>query len=178
MNSDENSLVERLRERIRDPKRFIDVPEAFPHQVYPPVSLHELAAAEQRLEFQLPPLLRKLYLEIGNGGFGPGFGLLGLNGKGAKNYHMNLVDWYLERVNATHPDYPPWPRQFITICDWGDSITSELDWTQPDCPIFRFNGDRYEVGPFENVMKLEALSLRAWLEGWLSGQSLFELGRL
>src|SRR5688572_7984728 len=28
----------------------------------------------------LPPLLRRLYLEVGNGGFGPGYALLGLRG--------------------------------------------------------------------------------------------------
>ena len=167
MNDDENTLLELLRARLRDPLRFIDVPEAFPHKIYAPVSPDELSAAERQLGFQLPPLLCKLYLYVGNGGFGPGFGLLGLNSKGARNYHMNLVDWYLERVNTTHPDYPPWPRQLITICDWGDGITSELDWTKPDYSVYRFNGDLYEEGPFEDVMRLEAVSLRGWLEDWI-----------
>ncbi len=86
---------------------------------------------------------------------------------------MNLADWYLESINNPHPDYPPWPRQFITICDWGDGITSQLDWTNPQSPIFRFNGDMYNEGPFENIMKLEAPS-----EAWLNDRPLFELGRL
>jgi hypothetical protein len=178
MVSTENALINRLKERISDPKRFIDTPEAFPYKIYPPVSPNELAQAEQRLGFQLPSLLGKLYLQVGNGGFGPGFGFLALNNKGAKNYHMNLVDWYLEGINNMHPDYPPWPRQFITICDWGDGIGSELDWTDPQGPIYRFNGDWYDDGPFESVMRFEAPSLQSWLEDWLNDRPLFERGRI
>ena len=178
MVSNETLLIKMLKKRIGDPKRFIDTPEAFPYKIYPTVSLNELAQAEQRLGFQLPPLLGKLYLQVGNGGFGPGFGLLGLNNNGAKNYHMNLVDWYLEGINHMHPDYPPWPRQFITVCDWGDGIVSELDWTNPQGPIFRFNGDWYSDGPYEMVMRAEAPSLYSWLDDWLNDSPLFERGRI
>jgi hypothetical protein len=178
MSSDEDTLIEKLKERAYDQKRFIDVPEGFPHRVYPPVSLSQLAMAEQKLGFKLPPLLRRSYLEVGNGGFGPGFGLLALNNEGAKNYHLNLVDWYLELMNHPHPDFPPWPRQFITVCDWGCGITSLLDWTNPLYPVLRFNGDMYDEGPYENVMKVESASLQCWLEEWLMGSPLFELGRL
>src|SRR4026207_99320 len=110
MKYKENILIEKIKERVEDPMRFVDLPDVINkadfHKVHPPVSLDELELAEKRLGFQLPSLLRSLYLQIGNGGFGPGHGLLGLNDKGARNYHMNLVDWYLECVNHAHPDYP------------------------------------------------------------------------
>ena len=161
--------------------RFVDMPDstnkALFHKVPPPVSLDELELAEKKLRFQLPSLLRALYLQIGNGGFGPGYGLIGLNDMGARNYHANLVDGYLEGINFVHPDYPPWPRQFITICDWGDSITSVLDWTAPQSSVYRFNGDKYDEGPLENVIKLESPALQTWLEDWLNGRPLFELAR-
>jgi hypothetical protein len=179
MNYTETLLVEKIKERVRDPIHFVDelgvINKAPFHKVPPPVSLDELELAEKKLGFQLPSLLRALYLQIGNGGFGPGYGLIGLNDMGAKNYHSNLVDGYLEGINFVHPDYPAWPRQFITICNWGDNITSILEWTMPQNPVYRFNGDKYNEGPYENAMKLESLSFQIWFEDWLSGRPLFKL---
>jgi SMI1 / KNR4 family (SUKH-1) len=47
---------------------------------YPPASEEQLAATEAALGFLLPPLLRALYKEIANGGFGPGVGIQGAIG--------------------------------------------------------------------------------------------------
>jgi len=49
----------------------------------PPLQAAPIAAAqeaEQLAGVPLPPLLRRLFLEVGNGGFGPGYGVLGLRG--------------------------------------------------------------------------------------------------
>jgi hypothetical protein len=173
-----DDLILKLRERQADARRFIDIPEAFPHRVYPPVTLKEVEMAEAELGFPFPAMLRRVYLQVGNGGFGPGFGILALNDRGARNYHLPLVDWYRDAMSFSHPDYPPWPRKFLTVCDWGDSITSVLDWTDPAAPVSRFNGDQYEGGALDSVMKLEAPSLRDWLEEWVAGVHLFERGRL
>src|SRR6478736_10285958 len=37
-------------------------------------------ACEKALGFPLPPLLREIYLGIANGGFGPGYGVMGVAG--------------------------------------------------------------------------------------------------
>jgi len=173
MEINEQNLINKIKTRIKDPKLYIDAPEAFKYKLIPPVSNDELVDAEKSLGFQLPALLQNIYLHIGNGGFGPGFGLLALNKKGANNYHMNLVDWYLERKNFSHPDYPNWPKQFITICDWGDCIVSEMDWTSPQASIYRFNGDQYGSKPFEEVMNCESPSLQKWLEDWVNNDPLY-----
>ena len=47
---------------------------------YPPATPEQLAATEQALGFPLLPLLRTLYSELANGGFGPGYGLRGAIG--------------------------------------------------------------------------------------------------
>jgi len=180
MNSKEDVLLERVKERIRDPKRFVDLPDVVnkKYKLYPPVSLLDLEIAERRLGFPLPRLLSKLYLLIGNGGFGPGYGLLALNNMGAKNYHLNLVDEYLEMTHHTLPDYPPWPPRILTVCDWGDGITSVLNANDPVCPVLRFHGDKYEEGPWEKVMITEASSLQEWIEDWLDNKPLFSRVRL
>ena len=45
---------------------------------YPPVETEVIASAESILSFGLPELLRQCYLRVGNGGFGPGHGIIGL----------------------------------------------------------------------------------------------------
>jgi hypothetical protein len=50
---------------------------AEPIFAFSPATEQQLAKTEQQLGFLLPPLLRQLYLQIANGGFGPGYGLIG-----------------------------------------------------------------------------------------------------
>ena len=44
---------------------------------FPPASEEQLLVTETALGFSLPPLLRALYAQVANGGFGPGTGLRG-----------------------------------------------------------------------------------------------------
>ena len=46
-----------------------------------PTSLAVVEAAEQSLGFYLPHLLREIYTQVGNGGFGPGYGIDGTRGR-------------------------------------------------------------------------------------------------
>src|SRR5262249_55202637 len=104
-------------------------------------------------------------LQVGNGGFGPGYGLIGLEG-GPTIYDRDLVDRYLELVQNGPPQpYHPWPKQLITICDWGCNMTSELDWSNTSVPIFFFDANEYEPERlWERVMSPGRPSLFAWLE--------------
>lgn len=45
-----------------------------------PVSENVVQDAEKELGFSIPSLLRLCYLAVGNGGYGPGFGIIGLKG--------------------------------------------------------------------------------------------------
>jgi hypothetical protein len=47
---------------------------------YPPASEQQLNETEQQLGFNLPLLLRLLYAQVANGGFGPGYGIYGVIG--------------------------------------------------------------------------------------------------
>ncbi len=48
-----------------------------PEFAFPPATEEQLHETEQILGFPLPPLLRLLYTRIANGGFGPGYGIIG-----------------------------------------------------------------------------------------------------
>jgi hypothetical protein len=177
MKMDEVTLLKAIKERANDPRRFVDLPNVInkKHELPPPVTPAELSQAEERLGFDLPELLRNLYLQVGDGGFGPGYGFLALNSNGAKKFPMNhLVDRYLDGIAFTHPDYPSWPRFFVTLCDWGDGIQSTMNAKDPAGAVMRCRGDAYVKGPWENVMRVEAASLHDWLEDWVNDLPLFE----
>ena len=66
------SMALLVRGRVRRGRPARPLPE--------PVSREAVKVAEERLGFPLPPLLGALWVEVGNGGFGPGYGLFGLEG--------------------------------------------------------------------------------------------------
>jgi hypothetical protein len=69
----------------------------------PPVSEDDLIRAKVRLGFGLPPLLRELYLRVGNGGFGPGYSFYPLdNGADPKALQSDsLLTTYLALRSMT-----------------------------------------------------------------------------
>lgn len=58
----------------------------------PPANPGVVAAAEAEVGFRLPDLLRRMYLEVANGGFGPFYGLLGLDGGATDDLGYNALD--------------------------------------------------------------------------------------
>lgn len=164
------ALIQRIQERIRDPRKSTDMSKRNPTVVPSVVTLEQLLDAEKQLGFQLPEFLRQLYLRVGNGGFGPGYGLFAVV-DGPYYPEHNLVQNYLEYMRSVPDDFP-WPARYLTICDWGCGFSSEIDWTVPDAPVYRFDADLYDGGPCESAIVPEAPSLHAWFEDWLVRPSL------
>jgi len=79
MRAIEQDLIQRLGERNADRKRATDR-GIHPRKPVPEVAIKELKAAEREIGFRLPELVRAKYLGVGNGGFGPEFGMVGING--------------------------------------------------------------------------------------------------
>ena len=105
-----------------------------PEPPLPSVTETALNDAEVRLGFTLPDLLRELYLHVGNGRFGPGYGLLSLSDMGDRE--LSLVGSYLEmrRDYAVIPSWK-WPTGLLAFCDWGCNIYACLDWTRVPNPV-------------------------------------------
>lgn len=174
----EDILVERLKEIIQTSRHATGEPTWRSQRSWPPVTEGELVQAEAQLGFVLPAFLRRIYLEVGNGGFGPGYGLLPLNEippnaghhtdslvadyKGMRAFSQKDIDEYF----AEEEEKPSlWPERVITLCDWGCNIYSCLDCSSPELPIFRMDSN-------ENFLvewAIEAPSLRQWLERWVDG---------
>ncbi len=73
-----------------------------PTLLYPPATDEQLQATEEALGFPLPPVLHALYEQVANGGFGPGYGLLGAIG-GGNEHGWLLTDTYHGMKADTQP---------------------------------------------------------------------------
>lgn len=166
---DNQNLIMRIQQRAHDPKQATDAVGPCSGVANPPITLKQLIEAEAELGLPLPEFLRQLYLQVGNGGFGPANGLIALRG-GSTIDGLDLVDLYVKlAVKGPPPPYYPWPKHFLIIADWGCIIWTLLNWQNG--AVYRFNGDRYNADeqPWESVIVPEAPSLEAWFENWLSG---------
>lgn len=169
---------------------------------FPPLALAQIALAESTLGFELPPTLKSIYTEVGNGGFGPGQGLLRLVSGVAGGFPTETaVDWYLEQCKYKVTECDSWDEQnpecfwmkgLLPICDWGCGIFSSVHCQIPGFPVVRHDpnvefGDvkpllkPHQVLPgaqfFYAAMWVEALSFDEWIAAWLDGENLFQTRR-
>src|SRR4051794_16156157 len=79
----EAQLVGRIKRLANDPRRRTSMAHKFQHlpnrQLPAPVAPGAVKEAETLMGFRLPDLLCKLLTQVGNGGFGPGCGLFGVD---------------------------------------------------------------------------------------------------
>jgi cell wall assembly regulator SMI1 len=179
MNPRERKLIEKLRERVKDPDRASDEGLA---KVSPPAKAQTVDAAEQDLGFPLPELLRTIYTQVGNGGFGPAYGFLGVKGGATDESGKTLVGVYrslkgLSRENA----YWNWPDGLLPLCRLGCGMYSCLDCVRPRAPVLTFDpnviwvdddeADKREVIQlWANAFWWEENSFTSWLARWLDDQ--------
>jgi hypothetical protein len=143
-----DDIVEQVRARASNPDTIHDMARGLSPapKIYAPVTTEDIAAAESRLGFELPALLRRIYTEIGNGGFGPGYGLVGLGGG-----HDGWVGGDLESLYVSNRQNPPggiaeWPEKVLPVCTWGCDIYSCLDCSKPDAPVLVYWGGEHVLG--------------------------------
>jgi len=126
-----------------------------------PAASDAVAEAEAEIGFPLPPLLRRLYREVGNGGFGPHQGIPGVRG-GAD------VGWDWPDSAAFHRDaradeqWKAWPW-LVPILDWGCMIMSLIDCRDPDGRMWA-----WEEGQLISLPQRQTLT--EWLGLWLQGR--------
>ncbi len=110
----------------------------------------------------MPQLLRRLYLEIVNGGFGPR-GVVSLTDTG---------DWFSERVDiamAYHDFANPdesLPRGIVPLMDRGCAMWALIDFRAEDGQMWDWDPNlccmQHALAPLEQ-------SLAQWLADWLHG---------
>jgi hypothetical protein len=186
------SMVERIRAHIQDPKLTTSANAFAPrrHDLYPPTTLTVVEAAEAKMGFRLPPLLRELYTQVGNGGFGPGYGIFGLEGGYIEQDIVNnfqggtLVEWYFafrgtdNRIPELKHDFDfgddfnlfidpepkpetwGWFDKLVPVCNHGCWQLSCIDCSKPTFPVLFYVG-------YESELRLANHTFDEWIENWL-----------
>jgi len=171
-----DSLISRIKTRVVDPRQAVDA-AAWVHPmptIRPLATLAEIDAAEQALGFAIPPLLRRLYLEVGNGGFGPGYGLDGVPTIHPTPLRSDIVILYTELRSAPPPDDNPswqWPVGLVPLIAQGCNIWECVDFLSPPYSVVMSDPNEFDwSGPLTDQLKPIATSLASRLETWLNSQ--------
>jgi len=167
--------VERVRKRIesasKDPRPFAVWPPA------PAATYASIAADEQTLRFKLPPLLKRLYVEVSNGGWGPGYGLLGLTGGAKDDLGQTAVQYYVSLRKRSPSDNNPswcWPTGLLALCHWGCGIYSCIDCMQPAFPMVAFDPNGRPFKDWTEAFFAECDGFEQWIGLWADGHDLWE----
>lgn len=125
-----------------------------------PAKPADLDAAEKIIGYPLPPLLRRIYLEVANGGVGPFSGIDGMPPDGyTSNGDMleGYENWHSVEVGPDEPTPPP--RGVIFLCDYGCAMWALIDCRNPDGRMWwSEEGERDKL----------TVTLAQWLTAWLA----------
>ncbi|MCL2583180.1 MAG: hypothetical protein FWE35_12070 [Streptosporangiales bacterium] len=122
-----------------------------------PASRGAVARAEAAIGYRLPPLLRRLYLEAGDGGFGPGYGIFSL----ADNDGI-----IRDRLEFREPGTPgsAAPAALLPVCSWGCGIYSLVDCSSPEGRMWGFDPNPGPAGG--TPLFPEPYTFTEWLRRW------------
>jgi hypothetical protein len=139
----------------------------------PPLDEETMANVECQLEVTFPQALRLLYSQIGNGGFGPGYGLFPVTDEHSTRSMIHEYHLLRSPINQI----VSWPKGLIPIADWGCSTYSSIDCNHPQGPIYSCSLDLHDahdpsmisLGLASDVYCEQAPTFQLWMEWWLDG---------
>lgn len=160
------SLINRLLERIRDRGPLTNMEKLEKAKVFPPVTEKELVRAERRLGFALPDFLRRVYSQVGNGGIGPSYGLVGIPGGATDDLGRSVVDLYKDYRKYCRKT---WPERLLPVCHDGCAYYFCLDCSRKAAPVLLFDTTAHLVDkePWKKSVRRVSPSFRRWLSLWL-----------
>lgn len=170
-----NQIIEKLKEIASDPNCATDHKfdshckdlqgKPIEHIGNPPATLKTLERVERQLGHTLPELLRRIYLEVGDGGFGPGYGLLRLE-QGDRNV-------YRPSVLEQHVIVKAWGgRALIPLAYWG-CVTFSYTHPEPPHAVYIADWSESDEEPLEDHASLQAHSLEDFFVARLAGKDVF-----
>ncbi|WP_405921749.1 SMI1/KNR4 family protein [Streptomyces sp. NBC_00122] len=150
MNETEQ-LLEQVADRVRNSAHAQGRP------LPAPSATGEIAHAEGILGFTLPPLLAALYTRVGDGGFGPEYGVLSL-GQAVRTYGAQRASGWR------------WPAGVLPIADFGCAMYACVDCHSQTAQVLLFDPN---PGEPDLAWSIDTPSLAGWLRGWLDGTAWF-----
>lgn len=139
---------------------------------------YELNHLENNINTDLPTIFKLLYLNLGNGSFGPDYGFFHLYDHQNSN-KRNLLEAYND-IHDMHINDIDWelPDKYIPFLYWGTDIYSMIDCSVKESPVYIFDKNlKKENSKWQHCFWLHCDSLYTWLKKWieddLSGKALW-----
>jgi hypothetical protein len=127
-----------------------------------PVDARTIQQAEGDLGFALHPLLRAIYTQVGDGGFGPDYQLLPLAGTSGNE---SAVSRYMAgREEGEGTDWA-WPQGVLPILTWGCAMYACVDCHSADGTVLLFEPN---PGDPDEAWYVDSPTLAGWLEHYLA----------
>ncbi len=172
----EDELIGNLKKLSR---RFLGprVRQSFVREIAMPATEEQLGQSEKQLGFGIPPLLRRIYTEVGNGGFGPGYGLIGCLGGYRDDRGDTIVEAYLGR-SRRDPEDPEWrwPEKLVPLFSWGGACYTCGDFNLECSPLLEFYPHQYKRGSsLSAAFRPHGEALQEFLARWISGEEVMLL---
>jgi hypothetical protein len=129
-----------------------------------PADAASIAAAESALGVPLPLVLRRVYAEVADGGFGPGEGILPLADV--------VLAWSVLRELGSMPRGRAWPDGFLPLVEMSpgfdcvDAATGRIVAWDPEELTERSSEERFRRS-FRELFP----SVEAWLSEWLGSKT-------
>lgn len=162
-----SALLVAIRERIAEGQPCDHPDEWLAPQ--PLATQLELGRAESQLGFRLPELLRRLYTEVGNGGFGPVFGLLPLFPIAGAD--LDLVGDYRRLARRFPAEAERWPAHLIPAFYCGCTVFEFVDCRDSAGAMLWWDEGTEDLSALAERQRERMPSLERRLEMWLSGES-------
>jgi len=169
-------FIAELNERANNPNTRIEMIDVAEGPLTAPLTDRQQADSEERLGFAPPGVLTVIYRAIANGGFGPGYGLLGLSG-GFTDEGMGAIEYY-QQFRQPDPEDSEWmwPEYLVPICHWGCCIYSCIDVRTQQGRIVTFDsGAREREQGMSAAIADTHDSLESWLNDWVRGVKIWSL---
>ena len=135
----------------------------------PPADEATVAAAEAALGVTFPPLRRRLYTEVANGGFGPGATGIGLAGGRPDDDGQTVLDVHADLLDVPEIG-PDWPAHLVPVFRLDLACYGCVDTRDPAGPVVELDFDALDLdepSSWDDALTLVAPSLESWLRAWL-----------
>ncbi|MCH2023499.1 MAG: SMI1/KNR4 family protein [Saprospiraceae bacterium] len=139
---------------------------------------HEFSKLEKKINQCIPSVFKQLYLEMGNGQFGPDYGFFNLidNHSGKK---ITIEQAYFKIHDSKIKDWN-WelPQYLVPFLYWGSGIYSLIDCSDSLASVYVLDKNlKKENSTWQNCLWQHCETFMDWLQKWsdgdISGRSLW-----
>lgn len=135
----------------------------------PPLNAKQLHASRELIGDPLPDLLIELFTYIGNGGFGPQGGLLGLHGGfSGCDAQLTVDEMYHELMwEIPKEEEWNWPAELLPIAEGGCGLLYCLDLDSTDSDVHLLDPNGFQPNEdLQDYLQSCGTTLYEWLYDW------------